>query len=54
MSAVARMPGRVAPDWCPYCHGPPGPDCANAKRTPRQIRRQLKTELRRETEEAKP
>jgi hypothetical protein len=51
MTTLARMPGRVAPAWCPHCHSSPGPDCPSTQRTPRQVRRALKTELRREVEE---
>jgi hypothetical protein len=43
-----RMPGRVAPPWCPVCHGPPGPDCPARGKTPRQVRRALKRETARE------
>jgi hypothetical protein len=45
---LARMPGRVSPPWCPHCKGPPGPDCPDRSRSPRQIRRGLKRDLARE------
>lgn len=47
--ADARMPGRVAPAWCPHCRATPGPDCPDVGRTPRQVRRdearQVKAEI---------
>jgi len=46
-----RMPGRYSQPWCPYCHGPAGPDCADRSKSPRQIRRWLARELRRETDQ---
>jgi hypothetical protein len=46
------MPGRASLPWCPVCNGPPGPDCPDISRSPRQIRRQLQRELAREAEEA--
>lgn len=43
-----RMPGRASQPWCPACHAPPGPDCPDTAKTPRQIRRQLQRELARD------
>lgn len=45
MTSVARMPGNASQSWCPSCHGPPGPDCPDKAKTPRQVRRALKREL---------
>lgn len=42
------MPGRASQSWCPYCHGPPGLDCPDKAKGPRQIRQALKRELARE------
>lgn len=47
-----RMPGRVSPPWCPVCGKPPGPDCPEKSLTPRQVRRRLDVELRREVAQA--
>lgn len=44
---MARMPGRASQSWCPSCCGPPGPDCPDVRRSPRQIRRQLQRERQR-------
>lgn len=43
-----RMPGRASQSWCPTCHAPPGPDCPDVAKTPRQVRRQLQRELARD------
>jgi hypothetical protein len=45
---MAKMPGRFAQPWCPYCRAPAGPDCPSRGRSPRQVRERLKAELRRE------
>lgn len=52
MGADAPMPGRASQSWCPGCHAPPGPDCADKAKTPRQVRRALADELRREVADA--
>lgn len=36
---TARMLARTRPSWCPHCRTPPGPDCPDVGRTPRQARR---------------
>lgn len=46
---MPRMPGRYARPWCPHCRKPAGPDCTSRALTPRQVRRRLANELRRET-----
>lgn len=43
-----RLPGRTAPPWCPSCNASPGPDCPAVGKSPRQVRRQLQRDLRRE------
>ena len=35
---MARMLGLVRPPWCPSCKAPPGPDCPDVSRSPRQVR----------------
>lgn len=54
----ARMPGRVAPAWCPHCRAIPGSDCPDKGRTPRQVRRdehrQTAALIREETTTVKP
>jgi len=49
---VDRMPGRLAQPWCPYHHAPAGLDCPDRSPDPRQTRRRLAKDLRRETAEA--
>lgn len=48
---MSRMPGRASQSWCPSCCGPPGLDCGDIGRSPRQIRRQLQRELDKEFDE---
>lgn len=40
------MLGRVRPSWCPACKTPPGPDCPDIARSPRQVRRAEDIEVR--------
>jgi hypothetical protein len=47
-----RMPGRASPSWCPVCHAPPGPDCPDRGKSPRQVRRALQRDLAREIAES--
>lgn len=47
-----RMPGRASQSWCPSCNTPPGPDCGDIAKTPRQVRRKLQIDLRREVRDA--
>jgi hypothetical protein len=51
MANLARMPGKAHPLWCPTCHAPPGPDCVSRERTGKQVRLQLKRDLRRDQHE---
>lgn len=44
---MPRLPAKVAPPWCYVCNHPPGPDCPQRGRSPRQVRRRLKNALRR-------
>lgn len=48
---MARMAGDLYQSWCYSCHGPPGLDCPDRGRHPRQVRRILKRELDREYQE---
>ncbi len=48
MANLAPMPGRAHPPWCPNCHKPPGRDCVSRERSGKQVRLQLKRDLRRE------
>jgi hypothetical protein len=54
MTTLARMPGRDSPPWCPHCKAPPGPDCPDRSRSPRQVRRGLQRELAREIRDHTP
>lgn len=46
---MARMLGRVSQPWCPACNAPPGLDCPDVSRSPRQVRvaerRQTRAEI---------
>ena len=39
---MARMLGVCRRDWCPYCRGPAGPDCARVSRSKRSARARAK------------
>lgn len=48
---MARMLGRKRSSWCPYCNGPPGPDCPDVGKDTRHAKREEQREVRREIQE---
>lgn len=49
---MARMMGRYAQPWCPYCHAPAGLDCPDKGMDTRYVKRREDREWRREVRDA--